>query len=158
MAVNMETLLESQMLDDLTPDLVDQLGCFIRRQQTGKSPISRSNVLVNKAMANHADWLALQDIPQPIVRSNRHGFHKSPNLSPPSPRRIPRRPSGLLSPISGADSDIMDATRSAQVSGEVIVGDTDTSQASTPVPRRQTSTDALSGQAWKGVPNTPRYA
>jgi hypothetical protein len=100
MAVNMETLLESRMLDEMAPDLIRQLSEFVRRKQAEKSPVSRSNRLVDAAMRNHADWLALQDIPQPIVRANRTRPH-SPKLSPTiSNRKLVRRPSGtnLLKP------------------------------------------------------------
>lgn len=161
MTINMEALLESQMLDDLTPDLVEQLGGFVRHLQTKKSPISRSNALVNKAMETYADWLALQDIPQPIVRSNRHGPHKSsPIASPPSPSKmISRQPSRLLSPVSGPIGGHPDPRRSIQASdGILTVDDSDTFHTPTLDPLRRPSSDSLAVSAWKGAPTIPRYA
>ncbi|KAF8071818.1 hypothetical protein FPV67DRAFT_1482821 [Lyophyllum atratum] len=69
--VNMELFLETGMLDDIPVALVKQLAQFARQKQTEKSPVSRSEQLVQAALTQHADWLALQDIPAPISRSNR---------------------------------------------------------------------------------------
>ena len=69
MARNLETLLESRMLDDLPADLIKQFSAFIREEQQRKSPLSRSTRLVDAAMAKNKAWLELQDFPQPIVRS-----------------------------------------------------------------------------------------
>lgn len=102
----METLLESRMLDDLPNDIIKQLGAFVRERQAEKLPIARSNVLVNKAMDIHAEWLALQDIPQPIVRSKASvAFHRSPKLSPINGKSMSRRQSvGQLGPLSPMSS------------------------------------------------------
>jgi hypothetical protein len=75
MTANMESLLESRMLDDMPYALVKQLAKFARQQQLEKSPFSRSGVFVEKAMEKHAEWLKLQDIPEPIVASHHH--HKT---------------------------------------------------------------------------------
>lgn len=58
MAVNMDFLLDSGILDDLEPAVVKQLAGYIRAKQEEKSPITRSGRLANDAMARHADWLA----------------------------------------------------------------------------------------------------
>ncbi|KAH9935996.1 uncharacterized protein BXZ73DRAFT_89477 [Epithele typhae] len=60
MSINMEVFLANHMLDDLTSDLVKQLSAF-------KYPITRSTHIVDKAMETWGNWLALQDIPQPIL-------------------------------------------------------------------------------------------
>ncbi|THH16852.1 hypothetical protein EW146_g3853 [Bondarzewia mesenterica] len=88
MAVNMETLLESQMLDELTPRLVKDLSISIREGQLEKSPAARSGCLVDGVMKKNEEWLTLQDIPQPIARSAPNKY--SPKLSP---KRSHRRPS-----------------------------------------------------------------
>lgn len=67
MAVNMEVLLESHMLDDLAPALVKQLAQFVRREQAERAPVSRTNRLGSAALVKQAEWLALQDIPEAIV-------------------------------------------------------------------------------------------
>ncbi|KAF4569403.1 hypothetical protein EYR36_009193 [Pleurotus pulmonarius] len=94
MAVNMETLLEGGVLDGLSPDLVQQLGQFIRIKQAEKLPITKSGTLVDSAMKEYKDWLALQDIPVPIVTRNAHPNRvitrrASAKLSPPIPTKLP---------------------------------------------------------------------
>ncbi|KAF8810432.1 hypothetical protein BYT27DRAFT_7186506 [Phlegmacium glaucopus] len=68
--VNMESFLESRMLDEIAYTLVKQLAKFVRAKQTEKSPFSRSDAFVNEMMEKHAEWLAEQDLPEPIVRAN----------------------------------------------------------------------------------------
>lgn len=70
MARNLETLLESHMLDDLAPDLVKQLAAYIREEQARKAPLARSTVLVDSAMEKHHEWLENEDFPAAIVRTN----------------------------------------------------------------------------------------
>ncbi|OCH89259.1 hypothetical protein OBBRIDRAFT_842555 [Obba rivulosa] len=101
MAACMETLLESRMLEDLPPDLVKQLSIYVRQQQARKYPVSRSNKVVDKAMAAYGDWLAQQDLPQvivPVFRS--HAFRDSPKLSPPGSGKKSRTLSVLSPPAS----------------------------------------------------------
>ncbi|KZT68694.1 hypothetical protein DAEQUDRAFT_757422 [Daedalea quercina L-15889] len=102
MAANMETLLESRMLDDLPLSLIKQLAVFVREQQAHKYPVSRSSRLVDRAMQAHGAWLALQDIPQPFVPTYKMGaFRDSPRLSPPGPGKRNRRTSQFaMSPPS----------------------------------------------------------
>ncbi|KIL60845.1 hypothetical protein M378DRAFT_130290 [Amanita muscaria Koide BX008] len=69
--VNLETMLEQRMLDALPHRLAKQLAAFARQKQAEKSPRSRTTVLVDVAMAKHAKWLSLQDIPAPIIRLSR---------------------------------------------------------------------------------------
>ena len=88
MTANMESLLESRMLDDMPHALVKQLAKFTRQQQLEKSPFSRSGVFVEKVMEKHAEWLKLQDIPESIVASHKTGPRKEAavsrvKLSPP---------------------------------------------------------------------------
>lgn len=83
MARNLETLMESRMLDDLHPYVVRQLSTFVQSQQERKLPLTRSNTMFDRAIEVHRDWLALQDIPQPIVRVVTKGpLRQSPRLSP----------------------------------------------------------------------------
>ncbi|OCB92256.1 hypothetical protein A7U60_g336 [Sanghuangporus baumii] len=85
LARNLETLLESRMLGDLPVHLLRQLAEFIRARQSEKLPVTRSGMMVEKALETWKDWLALQDIPQPIVPGRKpyagHIRH-SPKLSP----------------------------------------------------------------------------
>lgn len=83
MSQNMESLLESRMLDDLPGYLVKQLATFVRKKQAEKFPTSRSRQLVDDLLVKHADWLALQDIPQPFVSNHTKAVHRlSPKVSP----------------------------------------------------------------------------
>ena len=50
MARNMETLLESRMLDDLPMTLIRQLASFVRERQAEKLPVTRSGKLVEATM------------------------------------------------------------------------------------------------------------
>lgn len=83
MAQNMETLLESRMLDELAPDLVKQLASYVRAAQETKAHVTRSGVLVEIAMAKNAEWLAIQDVPQTIVRTVKPVVPKDAKMSPP---------------------------------------------------------------------------
>ena len=101
MAANMETLLESRMLDDLHPHIIRQLSDFVRESQAQKFAITRSNQIYDRALAKHADWLALQDIPEPIIRTSGIMHSKlSPKLSPNELRRKTSRLSATGSPAS----------------------------------------------------------
>ncbi len=95
MSVNMETLLEARLLDDLPPRLVRQLASAVRGYQAAKSPFSRMQLPVDLASAvhTHHEWLAEQDIPGPIVRSQPKS---QPKLSP----KASRKPSLPTSPGS----------------------------------------------------------
>lgn len=89
MARNLETLLESRMLDDLPADLIKQFSIFIREEQRRKAPWARSSTLVDDAMAKNKAWLDTQDFPQPIVRTNA-----------PRPPAIRRKVSLVISPAA----------------------------------------------------------
>ncbi|KAJ7286245.1 hypothetical protein C8J57DRAFT_1446850 [Mycena rebaudengoi] len=98
MTANMETLLESRLLDDLTPALVKQLSAFVSKKQAEKSPKTRSNFLIDRAMAAHAEWFALQDFPEPIIPSSRFPSRRdSAQLSPDPSKHSFRRRSGTAS-------------------------------------------------------------
>lgn len=70
-AANMELFLESHMLDDIPPDLVLQLARFAQDKQKQKAPFVRGGQLVDMAMERWKDWLEMQDVPTPFVRSNK---------------------------------------------------------------------------------------
>ncbi|CAK5265304.1 unnamed protein product [Mycena citricolor] len=80
MVANLETLLESRILSDLTPALIKQLSVFLVRHQEQKSPTVRRNVLAIGALEKHADWLAIQDFPEPIIPSTKRKTPSSPEL------------------------------------------------------------------------------
>ena len=66
----METFLESCILDEIPHTLVKQLAKFVSAKQTEKSSFSRSDAFVNEMMKKYAEWLAEQDVPEPIIRTN----------------------------------------------------------------------------------------
>lgn len=70
--INLETFLESHLLDDLPIDIVRQLSAFIRDQQAVKSPVSRSGILTTRAMGKYKEWVASEDFPQPVTKSSVH--------------------------------------------------------------------------------------
>ncbi|KIO26840.1 hypothetical protein M407DRAFT_23900 [Tulasnella calospora MUT 4182] len=65
-AVNMESMLQSNLLDDLRGEALRELSSFIRQQQTKKQPVTRSNELLIAATEKWGGWLSLQDIPEPF--------------------------------------------------------------------------------------------
>ncbi|KAG8221195.1 hypothetical protein J3R82DRAFT_2760 [Butyriboletus roseoflavus] len=71
MAANIEMLLESRILDDLDPRVVRKLSEHARAEQAAQSPVSRSDKLGRAALEKHKEWLALQDIPVPIIPSQK---------------------------------------------------------------------------------------
>ena len=68
--VNLESFLESCILDELPHSLVKQLAKFIRAKQMEKSSFSRSDAFVNEMMEKYAEWLAEQDVLEPTIRTN----------------------------------------------------------------------------------------
>ncbi|OBZ74066.1 BTB/POZ domain-containing protein 1 [Grifola frondosa] len=161
MAADMETLLESRMLDDLAPDLIKQLSTFVRQQQAQKYPISRSSRLIDKAMKTCGDWLALQDIPQVIVPAFRPGaLRDSPRISPAgagkranrlslvSPPGSPMiRPQIPVRPVVGAGLPTLlnDAARRARAENIVRFPET---------PDRSDGAARLaSSSSWRAVPS-----
>ena len=66
----MESFLESCILDEIPYSLVKQLAKFVHAKQIEKSWFSRSDAFVNGMMEKYAEWLAEQDVPKPIIRTN----------------------------------------------------------------------------------------
>jgi hypothetical protein len=66
----MESFLESCILDEIPHSLVKQLSKFVLAKQMEKSSFSRSDAFVNGMMEKYAEWLAEQDVPEPIIRTN----------------------------------------------------------------------------------------
>ncbi|KAJ3760008.1 hypothetical protein EV360DRAFT_40745 [Lentinula raphanica] len=64
---NLETFLETHMLDVLSPSLIKHLSAYIRTRQEEKSSVVRSNKLVNHAMSKWQEWLEGEDIPSLIL-------------------------------------------------------------------------------------------
>ena len=96
MAVNAEALLESSMLDSLTPGLLREFSLFVQKEQRLKSPVLRSGRLVDEAIERNREWLELQDIPQTFVPTT--NTRSSPMLSPGKGRRTSAQPSPITSP------------------------------------------------------------
>ncbi|KAF5316733.1 hypothetical protein D9619_006824 [Psilocybe cf. subviscida] len=66
-SINLETFLENRILDDVPYALVKLLALFTRARQTEKSPFARGDVFTQSLLAKYADWIALQDWPEPIT-------------------------------------------------------------------------------------------
>lgn len=128
-ARNMETMLESHLLDPMPNDTLDELATFVIGRQGERLPISRSGILVTSAMDRQRDWLAMEDFPKLSLKSTKPGAQasskaeRSPKLSPaasgltalPLARPSPRRTSYSV-PISPLASPAMHA----QVSSEDV--------------------------------------
>ncbi|KAJ7461488.1 hypothetical protein FB451DRAFT_1404722 [Mycena latifolia] len=151
MAANMETLLESRLLDDLTPALITQLSAYVARKQAEKSPKTRSSYLVDRAMALHGDWLALQDIPEPIIPSSRFPARRdAPPLSPEPSASKRRRSRGSL-----PNSPVIAPQASTSTIDDIFEMD-DTEGVMPPAPAAlDSATSAYSVPVWK-APSAPR--
>jgi len=99
-SVNMETLLEARLLDDLSPRLIRQLASAVQVHQATKSPFSRLQLPIDLAVSEkqHREWLAAQDIPYLILRSQPSKVQQ-PKHSPKKSRKT--RPSQPASPVRG---------------------------------------------------------
>lgn len=82
-AQNLETMLESRLLETMDLDILTELSTFIASRQGLRLPISRSGLLIQAAMDRQSGWLAMQDIPTPTLRSGRTFNTTRP---PPLPR------------------------------------------------------------------------
>ena len=91
-AKNLETLMESRLLDDLPYDVIKALSAYIRTQQTLKAPFVRNNGNLDVLMARWSAWFEMQDIPATII----------PRTGPLPIRTVQTKPSppipGLSSP------------------------------------------------------------
>ena len=102
-AVNMETFLESRMLDDLSPDLVTELATFARKKQVQRLRLDELDAQVARLMAAHADWLAMADVAEPVIPSNR-ARKDSAKMSPSASTKTLRKPPS--SPTLGAQVQV----------------------------------------------------
>jgi hypothetical protein len=87
MSVNMATLLEARLLDDLSPWHIKQLAATVQGHQAANSPFSQLQLPVNLAafVDEHRERLAVEDVPNPIVRSQ-------PKPSPKGSREASQQP------------------------------------------------------------------
>ncbi|KAF8549155.1 hypothetical protein OG21DRAFT_1606575 [Imleria badia] len=102
LVANIEMLLESRILDDLDPRVVRKLSEHACAAQAAQSPVSRSDKLGRAALEMHKEWLALQDIPVPIIPSQKlWSARDSPKMSPSgSTKKTMGRQSRLHSPTT----------------------------------------------------------
>jgi inhibitor of Bruton tyrosine kinase len=107
MSANLETLLESQIINVLEPSLVKQLAHFIRRKQVEKYSFSREK-LIKQALEANADWISLQDFPIPIVRSEKQVNRKGSTASIASPKKSPAMSAAPLRSSKTSDSNQID--------------------------------------------------
>ncbi|KAJ6502123.1 hypothetical protein C8R45DRAFT_1190437 [Mycena sanguinolenta] len=161
MTANMETLLESRMLDDLAPALIKQLSKFVAKKQKEKSPKVRSNLMVDRAMAIHGDWLALQDIPEVIVPSSRFPGRRD---APTSPTSAKRRRSGTASltnsPVIAAQTSTTPHSPKVQSSNPAIddifeMDDTELALPAPSIPTTDPVPSTSTAPVWKPS-STPR--
>lgn len=82
---SLETMLESGLLDDMDEDTLADLTRYIDKAQLKKLRVPRSQLLAKRALEEHKEWLAMQDIPAPRVRQPWRWKIKSPALSPVEP-------------------------------------------------------------------------
>lgn len=100
-SVNIETLLEARLLDELSSRLVRQLASAVQVHQATKSPFSRLQLPIDLAASEnqHREWLAAQDIPYPILRSQLSKVQQPMHSSKTSRKT---KPSQTASPTRGS--------------------------------------------------------
>ncbi|POY73358.1 hypothetical protein BMF94_3694 [Rhodotorula taiwanensis] len=94
LASSMETVLETDLLDELPHDLITALTAFVRERQGAKQPIARSGVLVQDLIARHQEYYLETDVARPTGAAKRY----RPLIVPNSPRASPSQFSPALSP------------------------------------------------------------
>lgn len=169
-AANMELFLEGKMLDDLPATLIKQIAEFVREQQADKFTFSRSGQILDQVMENNREWLALQDIPQPVIRTARPVTPKeSPKHLPSSLGRKNRHVSAgstMNSPTMRPLSTIRSTTSSSYPSSDevFIMDDTDFLPTSSSESTSKPSSILMDDEAftkpvpvWKRGSFTPRY-
>ncbi|KAF9784961.1 hypothetical protein BJ322DRAFT_1060536 [Thelephora terrestris] len=107
--VNMEALMAYRMLGVLPYDLLKRISSAVRTEQSNKALVTRSSFFVDRAMEKYGDWLRLQDIPQPIARTqpikNRSEVSQRRSIpDSPAPMPISRSVSEDIFPMDGVSS------------------------------------------------------
>ena len=162
-ACNLEAIMESHFLDDTQPELIKALSGFVRSRQAEKSPIMRSNTIVETALRKASSWLKLQDLPQPLVRTQWSGRDSLKlDAATPDQSSFPRRASipaqsPFSSPILSATIKQSPPRTPKPGQGDDIFHMDDIPVNSIPtlhIGRPQTPSNyAVQGQAWK--PKSP---
>jgi hypothetical protein len=154
MAVNMETLLESHMLNDLSPELIRQLSNAVRGEQLSKSGYTRSSRMLDKAMAAHGAWLALQDIPEPIVRTQ----NRSRDQTTSSPGSGRRRQQTIDSPLASPSPVLTPlAFQVSAASGDQDIFAMDDEPPGSPSIGAQKQLSSKPSLVWRALGSAPRY-
>ena len=104
---SLESMLESGLLDDMHEDVLMELCEVIGKKQLRKLWVSRSGLLVHAAMERQKDWLALQDIPTPRLRTPWKWKPRSPVISPSDVKArhgkvVSPTPSPVLRPVDSS--------------------------------------------------------
>lgn len=115
------------LLDEMDDDVLQELCNVIAKKQDIRLGVSRDGSLMDEAVGKWGDWLALQDIPQPRIRTAyKPRVMRSPKIEPTKPMtRRKASPSPVASPeIKAAQDDIfsMDEEASPMVSGKASRG------------------------------------
>ncbi|KAH9849864.1 hypothetical protein C2E23DRAFT_341162 [Lenzites betulinus] len=158
LAVNMEVFLESRMLEDLAAEHIKQLSAFVRSEQARKYPVSRSTRIVDKAMETWAEWLALQDFPQPIIPTVRSGaFRDSPKLSPPGPsRRANKQSSAPSSPMLRPTFSTRPVATGIPDDEVFLMDEPETVVQASGTPPRVSSSGEKPSSGWRTITSAPK--
>ena len=169
--VNLETFLESRLLDELPHALIKHLSFYISDQQKTKSRYSRTNEALDGILAKHYAWVEDQDWPIPILpkdvggilamlrRDARTGTAKvspGPPLTPTS--SLGRKASRLMTD----GSLTLDPTVSPKTSRQIPSGDDIflmdglDSPSAPPQELRKDPAGPSSSQVWKALA-APRF-
>lgn len=114
-AENLETFLESHMLDVLSPSLVKHLSAFIRTQQEKKASIVRSNTLVDHAMRKWQEWVEGEDIPPTVFVPSAASQRRQRDRKLSQALKFSSPPSPLLNASFGHQRELGKATQSSPI-------------------------------------------
>ncbi|KAI5985348.1 hypothetical protein EDD15DRAFT_2374206 [Pisolithus albus] len=164
MAVNLEMFLESRIVDDLGALEVRHLAGYARSKAAQKSPLVRSNRLTTEATEKHQEWLANQDIPEPVVSNLKFSLIQKdpPGTSKTRSRPIlcPPSPSPSLNPPWSSKLESRDTVGDDLfITGDMDVAPTlDLNVAQPGLPTSPVNQYAMltPRPAWKRKPSTPR--
>ncbi|THU96002.1 hypothetical protein K435DRAFT_778780 [Dendrothele bispora CBS 962.96] len=174
-ARNLETFLESRMLEDMSPAIIKQLSAFIHSKQEEKASYVRGGLLINQVLATWKDWLENEDFPTVIVpsvasqkRERERRISQATKTSPSSPLHLSMTAMGKQrevfvnaqgspvlkartssSPILKPKTSTSPLIRSKDGTDEIFdMDDMDIGPPSIPVEKSST-TLGVSGPAWK---------
>lgn len=102
MSRNLETIMESRLLDELPPEMIKSFAAFVRGEQIKKHPYIRNGGNMRYLETFWEDWIAEQDISTPIIPRNvgTTSKHQVPNSPGEVEKKTTPNPSLIKSQVT----------------------------------------------------------